>query len=170
MYKNIQLLLITYFISSYSIRNINVTQKVLFLLLVLCFYGCEPYDGRLKFINNSDKVVYFSISHSENFLNDSYRNSFNETLDSYDYVYKLEIKDSIRITNFGKNSWYNYMTYAQDEHMHIHLFESDVLDSQDWTSIYQERKYLDATSYTLEELEAIDWRIIVPFVNQKSVN
>lgn len=136
-------------------------RKVLFIILIL-LYSCEPYDGRLKFINQSEEILYYSISYSNNFKETNYLNEFDEDRSPFDYVYKLKTNDSIRILNYGKNSWNNYIGNSKEDGLYIYTFEHEVLNKNTWEIIYKENKYKSRKKYSINELDLINWEIKLP--------
>ena len=137
-------------------------MKISIIVILLLFCSCEPYDGRLIFINNSDETFYYTVSYSNNYKESNYLTEYEPNKATFEYVYKLKPNDSLRILNYGKNSWESYIGHSIRDSLYIHTFDYKILNEYKWETIYKKNKYSSKRAFAINQLDSINWLIKIP--------
>lgn len=140
-------------------------RKNLIILFLFAFIGCDPYDNRLKIINNSSETIFVELSEDESF---SYSKSpividslTKDTL--WHYMQFVSPMDSLRIPQLGKKSWEkNINKYYKDSILTVFIFDSKLLREKPFEVIASEKLYSKKFRYKVKDLEKINWRLIFP--------
>jgi len=115
----------------------------------------DYYDGRLKIVNQSDKVICFdhevdtildvpSINKKEYFIRE-----------------RIEPGDTKRVILPGSSTkWIMEVSSSRDSTLSIFVFDYDQVLKHDWDSLRLNKKY-KRLDYKLKDLNKNDWTVIV---------
>jgi hypothetical protein len=131
--------------------------KLFGVLLFLTFTSCvmDHYDGRLKIVNQSDKVICFdhevdtildvpSINKKEYFIRE-----------------RIEPGDTNRVVLPGSSTkWIKKVSSGKDSTLSIFVFDYDQVLANDWDTLRRNKKYR-RLDYKLTDLNKSNWTVIV---------
>ena len=115
----------------------------------------DYYDGRLKIVNQSDKVICFdhevdtildvpSINKKEYFIRE-----------------RIEPGDTNRVVLPGSpTKWIKEVSSGKDSTLSIFVFDYDQILTNDWDSLRMNKKY-KRLDYKLNDLNKNNWTVIV---------
>lgn len=133
-----------------------------YLIFLVLFQSCVKYDYRLSVFNNTDTVLYFTVSQDYNYKENSYDASFSKNLKPKDYTRRLLPNSSKIVRNFGENSWVKYIDKSKKKRLNVYFFTESIILNNTWEDIYENKLYVGHNEYDLEELEKINWEVIFP--------
>lgn len=140
-------------------KMIRILKNIRFFFCLFVVLGCETYDIRLSVANNTNDTLFFVVSKTSDYKSDSFNRPFLDDKPARYYVRKLNPHDTVKVENYGKDSWPNYVTKAANNRLHIFFFSKEIIESYDWVSIYENKSYLVHNVYDIEGLEKINWNI-----------
>jgi hypothetical protein len=129
--------------------------RLLSALVLLVLGACDYYDGRLKIINHSDKVICFdhevdtildvpSINKKEFFIRQ-----------------RIEPGDTNRVVLPGSETkWIMEVSNGKDSTLSIFVFDYESVLKNDWDTLRMNKKYR-RLDYKLEDLNKNNWTVIV---------
>jgi hypothetical protein len=115
----------------------------------------DHYDGRLKIVNQSDKVICFdhevdtildvpSINKKEYFIRE-----------------RIEPGDTNRVVLPGSSTkWIKKVSSGKDSTLSIFVFDYDQVLANDWDTLRRNKKYR-RLDYKLTDLNKSNWTVIV---------
>lgn len=126
---------------------------VLTILISFLYSACIPNDGRLYFINKSDKIISIECAQ------DSVPSTYGGKIQYYR-------RDSIVPNNFKKvlktgpkDSWVQYVRNSPHKKLYIFVYDYDTLIKYNDMDTVRARKLYKELSFTEEELNKINWQI-----------
>jgi hypothetical protein len=132
-------------------------NKLFGVLLVLTFSSCvmDYYDGRLKIINQTDKVICFD--HEVDTILDVPSINKKEFFISK----RMEPGDTNRVSLPGSSTeWIREVSSGKDSTLSIFVFDyGDVLNN-DWDSLRMNKRY-KRLDYKLNDLNKNNWTVTV---------
>jgi hypothetical protein len=147
---------------SQRLRGAKFLMKIILILLLCIFYSsCEEYDYRLNIYNNTQKELFFTISQETNYYDNSFKMPALKNDNPEDYCTFLMPGDSIRLQNFGKKSWNNYVNNSSSKSLHLFYFSKNSIKNNSWNKIYNNRLYFKHKEYKISDLEKTGWVIMV---------
>jgi hypothetical protein len=132
-------------------------NKLFGVFLLWTFNSCvmDYYDGRLKIVNQSDKVICFD--HAVDTILDV--PSINKK--EFFIRQRIEPGDSTNVDLFGsKTKWITEVSSGKDSTLSIFVFDYDQVLKNDWDSLRMNRKY-KRLDYKLNDLIKNNWTVIV---------
>jgi predicted AlkP superfamily pyrophosphatase or phosphodiesterase len=125
--------------------------------------SCEVSDDRLVIKNETHKGMYYIYSkgYTLNTLERVYllTNPNNPQSDT-SYSNYLLPND---ITTVNNNvTWEGYVKNSPGEKINFYFFSIDTLKKYSWEEIMIRENYSCRLSYSIEDLEAMDWEIVYP--------
>ncbi len=132
-------------------------NKLFGVMLLLTFTSCvvDYYDGRLKIVNQSDKVICFdhevdtildvpSINKKEFFINE-----------------RIEPGDTANVVLSGSSTkWIMKVSSGKDSTLSIFVFDYNQVLTNDWNTLRMNKKY-KRLDYKLDDLNRNNWTVIV---------
>lgn len=132
-------------------------NKLLSILLLLPLTSCviDYYDGRLKIVNQSDKVICFD--HEVDTIPDV--PSINKK--EYFIRQRIEPGDTNRVVLPGSyTKWISEVSSGKDSTLSIFVFDYEQVLNNNWDSLRLNNKY-KRLDYKLKELNKNNWTVIV---------
>jgi|GEM_PF-2879955 len=130
-------------------------NRAIVILLFLTFVSCEYYNGRLKIINKSDKVICFD--HKSDTVLDV------PSINKKEYFLRTRINPG-DTTNVvlpgGTERWVWEVTSGIDSTLSVFIFDYEQVLENNWDSL-RKNKYYQRLDYPLSELNKNDWTVIV---------
>lgn len=132
-------------------------NKLFGVVLLFTFASCiiDYNDGRLKIVDQSDKVICFdyevdtildvpSINKKEYFMRE-----------------RIEPGDTSRVVLPGSSTkWIMTVSSGKDSTLSIFVFDYDQVLNNDWDSLRLDKKY-KRLDYKLDDLNKNNWTVIV---------
>lgn len=137
------------------IWKVTTMNKLIGVLLFLILISCDYYDGRLKIINQSDKVICFdyevdttldvpSINKKEFFIRE-----------------RIERGDSNNVVLPGSETkWIMKVNSGKDSTLSIFVFDYEQVLKNDWDTLRMKKRY-KRLDYKLVDLNKKNWTVIV---------
>lgn len=140
-------------------NGININMKKLIYYSFLLFVSCEFYDRKLKIINEKTSEICYIITY-DTLAGD--RNNF-----AYYLRKSIPMNDSVNEINMsGQKGWKHSIERSKSGKLFMYVYSKDSLIKfatlyKDVNDLNSMRKYYRLYSYSLEELEKLNWTIIV---------
>jgi hypothetical protein len=142
----------------------NSVLKGLLYILLTFLIGCDYVDGRLKILNESNKLIFFSwqedstlsrtpiITHYTSLMKDKITNEYpiNTTLAVLPYS-----ENTIPIWNY--KGWDKY--FHKNKTLYLFIFDDDTLKKYAWDTICMKQKYLRRFNLTYSDIKSSKWKI-----------
>ncbi|MBD1399017.1 hypothetical protein H9Q13_17745 [Pontibacter sp. JH31] len=140
--------------------------------LILLFYlmgGCDEVDRRLTIVNNTDKAMFYVLSTdsildegSPNYKKEVFKigNAKDTVWVEQDYFVKPYSKKRNDI--LGGNGWTYFINReSSDSTLYVFFFNAMDLVDTPWEELRSEKKYIELHSFTVEELEKNNWKVVL---------
>ncbi len=115
----------------------------------------DYYDGRLKIVNQSDKVICFD--HAVDTILDV--TSINKK--EYFIQERIEPGDTSEVVLHGSSTkWITKVSSGKDSTLSIFIFDYNQVLNSDWDSLRMNKKY-KRLDYKLSDLNKNNWTVIV---------
>ena len=123
-------------------------NKIIFLLIAMLFYSCDPNTSRLVLVNETSEFIYHRV------LTDT-------TFETELYVRKTYPFETV-YPNFRIGGLWNYKGWEDkinregiDSSLHIFIFSTDQITEE----MIKNREYV-RLSYTVKELDSMNWTVV----------
>lgn len=123
-------------------------------------YSCDPGDGKLILINNSDNTVYYSVELCEDSIKVfpiTYKEDRIDTL----FSSMIEPKEEQPVAA-AMNKWEYFINKCKDSTLRIFFFSEDLIKTAGKDSILRNQLYSKKEKLKVKDLEKLDWRVIYP--------
>lgn len=129
--------------------------QIALLIALQVFYGCDYYDHRLVVINKSEHPIS-----AEDFRN-LYPRA--EDFNSADYYIETEILPNAKgnLMKSGRNAWQASVESNSNKKLNLFVFNTDTLRKYNDMDYVLDNKLYSVYSFTLEELENMNWEVTV---------
>jgi len=125
---------------------------------------CDPIDKRLVLANDSDDLVFYTMSPNDSIRGrspffHSYKVEQGDTV--WDESSDLLLADSSKsVAMIGRNAWEKYInTRCKDSTLRIFVFEKNLITKVPWDSLMSKQLYTKKFAYKVKDLEKLNWRV-----------
>ena len=130
-----------------------------FFLIALFLVGCDPYDGKLVFQNNSSDTVYYCLS----FINDSLpKKDFNNIRG--DSLYKNHyniIPPKSQFHEAVMDTWEYFINErCIDSTLTIFFFTQELINNKD--SAFYGQHFSKKLTLKVSDLKKMNWKVVYP--------
>ena len=129
---------------------------IMIVVSVFIVFSCDPMDYKLKILNRTDSRICYEISEDSVLIENKIYNK--DTWDGYRSVLS---NDSTIIAYPVSDSWNYIKSESKNGKLNIFIFKYDSLVKYDWKTIVKTKNYIKYISLTKNELDSINWRIVI---------
>jgi len=140
-------------------KTINNNLTTVTIAALLFITGCDPYDMKLKIVNQTDETIFIDISKAKSFK--SYPVVIDEIKKDtiWNYMTWIKSKDSLEVPAIG-NSWEGVINkQSEDSTLTIFIFDRELLKSVPPDSLVSKQLYTKKFAYKVKDLEKLNWRV-----------
>jgi len=129
---------------------------------ILLLGSCEPSDNRLSIVNRSKQGIYCIYSKGFELNATQEISLFRDTLMRLDTLYQdyLNPNSETLVPNMVK--WEYYINETPGNCVNFYFLSTDTLSTYSWSDICRRKLYRHRLSYTLKDLEKMNWKIVYP--------
>lgn len=132
----------------------------LYCFILIFLYSCDPHDGKLTLVNNSDNPIYYSVELCEDSIRAfpiTYTEGIIDTLFSNIILSKEE--QSIPIMD----TWEYFINKTcKDSTLRIFFFSEELIRTAGKDSIMTYQLYSKKKKLNVKDLEKLNWRVSYP--------
>ena len=137
----------------------KIKYTILLNLILLLFERCDPYDMKLKIVNNTNEIIYLDISKSKTFNSHPIFLTENAKDTVWNYMTWIKPKDSLMVPAIG-NSWEGVVNKeCVDSTLIIFIFKDHLLKTTSRDSVLKYQVNSKRLFLTVPDLNRINWRI-----------
>jgi hypothetical protein len=131
------------------------------LLFVLIFIltGCDPTDNKLKIRNDTEGVIFYSLSKNDSFLKNPLYIVGNDTI--------LENSNMVSAnSNFyhaliGPNEWEYFINRdCEDSTLRVFIFTKEFIMNNRWDSLVHNQQFSRKIEASVTDLQKSNWEIL----------
>ena len=132
---------------------------IIFLITIILFTaGCDPHDGKLTIVNNTDDSIFYSFSYDNDSIS-SYPINQKDGKDNYEDSYIVLPNSENHEPIMG--TWeYFINTKCKDSSLIIFFFSKELLRTAGKDSIMRNQLYSKSERLKVTDLEKLHWRIV----------
>lgn len=129
-------------------------------VIIISLFGCDPADGKLTLVNNSNDTVYYSVA------------GCGDSIGSFPLAYKEGRIDILFSSMLLKNEEYHVPVMdtweyfinnrCSDSTLKIFFFSKDLIKSAGEDSIMKHQVYSKKERLNVKDLEKLNWRVSYP--------
>ncbi len=130
------------------------------IFIALFIAGCDPHDGKLTLVNNTNDTVYYSVAYSSDSI-ESYPIFEEDGKVNYLFSNILKPNDEHHIPVM--DTWeYFINTKCKDSAIRVFFFRNDLIKSASKNSIMNSQLYSKLEKLMVKDLIKLKWRINYP--------
>ena len=131
-------------------------KPLMITTIILIVLSCDPMDYKLKIINNTGSKICYEITDDSILIENKIYNR-----DTWEGYRSILNNDSTILEYPVSDSWDYIKSESKNGKLNIFIFRYDSLVKYDWKSIVKTKNYIKYISLTKNELDSLDWRIII---------
>lgn len=139
-------------------KELTKYSAIYFILFLL--YSCDPGDGKLILINNSDNSVYYSVELCEDSIRVfpiTYKEGKIDTL----FSNIIEAKEEKQVVA-PMDKWEYFINECKDSTLRIFFFSKELIRTAGKDSIMKHQIYSKRERLKVKDLEKLNWRVTYP--------
>jgi hypothetical protein len=136
------------------------SRLLIVIIAVLFIAGCDPHDGKLTLVNNTDDTLFYSFSCDNDSIS-SYPINQKDGKDNYADSYIIQPKSENHEPVMG--TWEYFVNKkCKDSSLRIFFFSKDLIRTAGKDSIMKYQLCSKRERLKVKELEKLHWRIAYP--------
>jgi hypothetical protein len=134
-------------------KKLQFLNVLIFTIVLLLLFQCDPWDSKMKIINNSSSAIYY---------NDSYRypDTTLRTVPSPIFFANSLVLPGETVSYPVRGTWNEVFDICDT--LMIFIFDETKIKNVPWDTIKKNYMILKRYDLSLEDLVKLDWRVTYP--------
>lgn len=136
----------------------KTTIIFLFIITTLFVVGCDPHDGKLTIVNNTEDTIFYSFSYDNDSIS-SYPINQKDGKDNYEDANIIQPKSENHEPIM--DTWEDFInTSCKDSALRVFFFSKDLIKTAGKDSIMKYQLSSQKLKLKVKDLEKLNWRIV----------